>query len=295
MKSNYSLDDLRSFCTIVKFGSFKKASESLGMSLSTLSRRIRQLEQDLQLRLLNRNAHRVTLTHTGTQYYNRYCSLFDELDNIELDLHEEKQQPKGKIRVASPIFLGQRFLKSIFCDFLIQYPEIQLDLRFSNNLIDIEEQAIDVAFRTRNPAIDDWVAREIKSTRNFLCCHPSQSIEHITHPKQLRELDKITCFRLTPWQLENQLTGEKCDYNPDNFVRLEVDEIQMMTYAVKSGVGISYIPDYLALPLIEKGELKRLLPDWQSEARTFSMLYRDRKNIPLRVRLFVEFVLKHFT
>jgi len=295
MKSNYSLDDLRSFCVIVKLGSFKKAAENLGIPLSTLSRRIRQLEEDLQLRLLNRDAHRVTVTHTGDQYYNRYSTLFEELNGIELDLNEEKHQPKGKIRITAPIYLGKHFLRSIFCDFLLQYPEIQLDLRFSNNLIDIEAEGIDVAFRMRNPTIDDWVVRQLKFTRNLLCCHPSESFEQICHPEQLEELSKITCFRLVPWQLENQLTGEKCNYHPNNLVRLEVDEVQTMAYAVKKGLGISYIPDYIALPMIQRGELKRILPDWQSEGQAFTMLYRDRKNIPFRVRLLIEYVLKHFT
>ena len=293
MKSNYSLDDLRSFCTIVKLGSFKKASDHLDIPLSTLSRRIRQLEDDLQLRLLNRDAHRVTLTHTGSQYYDRYNTLFDELNGIELDLNEEKTEPKGKIRITAPIYLGKHFLRAIFCDFLLAYPDIQLDLRFSNSLIDIEKEGIDVAFRMRNPTIDDWVVRLLKFTRNVLCSHPSQSFDHITHPEQLEAFPKVTSFRLVPWQLENQRTGEKYNYHPTNLVRLEVDEIQMMTYAVKTGLGISYIPDYIALPMIERGEVKQILPDWQSEGQAFSMLYRDRKNIPLRVRLFIEYVLKH--
>jgi len=139
---NYSLDDLRYFCTIVKIGSFKKASESLNLSLSTLSRRIRLLEQTLQLTLLNRDAHRVTLTHTGELYYARYCKLFEEVDAIEQALSDEKQQPKGKIRISAPIYMGKHFLSAIFCDFLLLYPEIQLDLRFSNDLIDIEKKAL---------------------------------------------------------------------------------------------------------------------------------------------------------
>jgi LysR family transcriptional regulator AphB len=117
MAANYSLDDLRYFCTIVKLGSFKKASESLDMSLSTLSRRIRLLEQSLQLTLLNRDAHWVTLTHTGELYYDRYSKLFDEVDCIEEELCEEKEQPKGKIRISAPIYMGKHFLSVIFCNF----------------------------------------------------------------------------------------------------------------------------------------------------------------------------------
>lgn len=295
IKTNYSLDDLRCFYVIAKMGSYKKAAQHLNMPLSTLSRRIRHLEDDLQLRLLNRDAHRVTLTHTGECYYLRCHAMFDELSCIEQDLHKEKNHPAGKIRIAAPIYAGKAFLSDIFCDFLLRYPDIQLDLRFSNSLIDIEEQGIDIAFRMRNPRIDNWVVRELKLTRNILCCSAEQNLDHIVHPEQLNAHDKITSFRLTPWPLVNQESGERCDYQPKDRVRLEVDEVQMMTDGVKKGVGISYIPDYLALPMIERGELKRILPNWQSEEQAFSMLYRDRQNIPLRVRVFVDYLLASFS
>ncbi|WP_350603847.1 LysR family transcriptional regulator [Pseudoalteromonas sp. SMN1298-MNA-CIBAN-0114] len=295
MAANYSLDDLRYFCTIVKLGSFKKASISLDMSLSTLSRRIRLLEQALQLTLLNRDAHRVTLTHTGELYYDRYRKLFDEVECIEQALCDEKDQPKGKIRICAPIYIGKHFLSAIFCNFLLQYPDIQLDLRFSNNLIDIEKEGIDIAFRVRNPAIDNWVIRELKLTHNVLCAHLNHDYQSITHPKQLEEQPKVTCVGLVPWQLKNQQTSEEYSFNPNTHVRLEVDEIQMMKQAVESSVGISYIPDYIALPLIKTGKLKHILPDWQSKGQPFSMLYRDRKQIPYRVRLLIEYTLQHFT
>ncbi len=295
MAANYSLDDLRYFCAIVKLGSFKKASESLNMSLSTLSRRIRLLEKSLQLTLLNRDAHRVTLTHTGELYYERYRKLFEEVDCIEQELSEEVDQPKGKIRISAPIYMGKHFLSSIFCDFLQQYPEIQLDLRFSNDLIDVEKQGIDIAFRVRDPAIDNWVIRELKLTKNVLCGHPSQAYHCITHPEQLEDQPKVTCVGLVPWKLKNQITSEEFQFQPNHQIRLQVDEIQMMKDAVESGIGISYMPDYIALPLIDSGKLTRILPDWQSETQPFSMLYRDRKQIPYRVRLLIEYTLQHFS
>jgi len=294
IQSNYSLDDLRCFCTIVKLGSFKSASNSLNMPLSTLSRRIRQLEKDLQLRLLNRDAHRVTCTHIGTQYFERYNKIFDDINSIELGFNEENKEPKGKIRITAPSYIGKHILKPIFFDFLLKYPEIQLDLRFSNNLIDLEEQGIDVAFRTRNPNIDNWVARVINSSHNFICGQPNEHYYGIKHPKELRNIPKVTCFRLVPWQLYNKFTGEEFKEKPTNLVRLEVDEVEMMIYAVKEGFGISYIPDYIALPMIEKGEIQRILPGWESFGQDFFILYRERNNIPFRVRLFIDYIIKIF-
>ncbi len=294
MKPSYSLDDLRCFCAVAKLGSFKQAAAALHMPLSTLSRRIRQLESDLALRLLNRDAHRVLLTHTGEQYYLRSAALFNELADIDQDLHRDKHQAQGKIRVSAPINSGTQFLRGVFYDFLRQYPDIQLDLNFSNSLIDVEAQGMDVVFRVGNPIVENWIARPLTDIHFVLCAHPDAELNAIQTPQQLCGHATILCRPMIPWQLVNTQTGDEFDYHPQKGVRLEVDEIQMLVHGIKAGLGIGYVPDYVALPMVARGELNHVLPHWRSKARTLSMLYRDRDNLPLRVRLFVEFVLRHF-
>ncbi|GAA0837980.1 LysR family transcriptional regulator [Marinomonas arenicola] len=294
MKPRYSLDDLRCFCSIAHLGSFKNAAQSLGMPLSTLSRRIRQLELDLQLRLLNRDAHKVVLTSTGKHYFQRFASLFDEIDEIDIGLHQDKYRPQGKIRISSPINLGSQLLRTIFYDFLIKYPDIQLDLSSSNSLIDIEEEAIDVVFRVGDPVVENWVARPLKDIHFILCAHPNFDIADIAKPENLSGHASIICRPMTPWYLVQKETGESFDYYPHKNVRLEVDEILMLTHAVKAGLGIGYVPDYFAQPMIEQGEIKHVLPDWHSKARTLFMLYRDRDHMPMRVRLFIDFAMAYF-
>ncbi|MEI8633934.1 LysR family transcriptional regulator [Vibrio sp. PP-XX7] len=88
------------------------------------------MEDDLQLRLLNRDAHRVSLTHAGELYFARSSVLCEELHDIDEDLHSEKHQPKGKIRVSAPINSGSHYLRPLFYDVLVQHPDIQLDLGF---------------------------------------------------------------------------------------------------------------------------------------------------------------------
>lgn len=294
MKPGYSLDDLRCFCAVARAGSFKDAAHSLGMPLSTLSRRIRQLEADLQLRLLNRDAHRVALTSTGEQYFQRSVGLFDELSDIDEALHREKHQPQGKIYISAPINAGSHFLRAIFYQFLLQYPDIQLDLNFSNSLIDIEAEGMDVAFRVGHPVVENWIARPLKDIYFILCAHPDHNTSEIAHPEALRGHDTIVCRPMIPWQLVHKETGENFEYHPRQDVRLEVDEILMLTHAVKTGLGIGYIPDYFAWPMVAQSEIKHVLPDWRSQARTLFMLYRDRDHMPMRVRLFIEFVISHF-
>jgi transcriptional regulator, LysR family len=294
MKLNYSLDDLRCFCTVAQLGSFKAAAQQLSMPQSTLSRRIRQLEQDLALRLLNRDAHRISLTQTGHCYFERAAGLFDELNAISDDLLGEKQQPKGKIRVSAPINAGKQFLRAVLFDFMRAYPEIQLDLSFSNTLIDIEGEGMDVVFRVGNPVVEDWIARPLRDIHFIVCASPDSDYGEISSPTDLMGKPVVLCHPMTVWQLEHNTTGEAYDYQATTGIRGEVDEIEMLTHAVQAGFGMGYIPDYSALPLINEGALQRVLPEWQSQARTLFLLYRDREHVPLRVRLLVEFVLARF-
>ncbi|EAR57486.1 putative transcriptional regulator (LysR family protein) [Photobacterium sp. SKA34] len=294
MKSRYSLDDLRCFCVVARHGSFKAAATSLGMPLSTLSRRIRQLEDDLQLRLLNRDAHRVTLTSTGEQYFQRSAILFDELHDIDQELHRDKYYPQGKIRISAPINAGSKYLRKIFYDFLIQYPEIQLELNFSGANIDVEAEGIDMAFRVGTLSDEDWIAKPIKDIHFIFCSHPDYDVSTLSNPEELHDHPLIICRPIRVWEMINHESGEKYDYSPKENVRLEVDEGFMMLEAIKTGIGIGYVPSYLAYPMIANGEIKRVLPAWSSEARTMFMLYRDREHIPMRVRLLIDFVMKHF-
>lgn len=294
MKSTYSLDDLRYFCAVVRLGSFKEAANALNMPLSTLSRRINQLESDLGLRLLNRNAHRVTMTNIGERYYERSYPLFEELSLIDEDLHKDKHHAKGKIRISAPTSAGQKLLSDTFYDFLLQYPDIQIDLSFSNDLIDIDAEGIDITFRVNNPIVDNWIARPLRDIHFILCAHPEQDITHITSPEKLDGHSTIIGPPIVQWELENKQTREEQVYYPQKGCRLEVDDVFMLPKAVKAGLGIGFIPDYVALPMIKQGEMSRVLPHWQSKARTIFMLYRDRDHLPMRVRLFVEFTLKRF-
>ncbi|MDP5215426.1 LysR family transcriptional regulator [Pseudoalteromonas tunicata] len=179
MKFNYSLDDMRCFCAVAQYGSFKQASTALEIPLSTLSRRVAKLEEDLAIRLLNRDAHRVQLTHSGQRYYQRSASLFEELEDVAVCLQQDKTQAKGTIRISAPVNFGVHVLAQHFNAFLIEYPDIHLDLRLSNQNIDIEEEAIDIAFRVGDHNAVHWIGRHLTNIRfvivnnNPIVIHPN--------------------------------------------------------------------------------------------------------------------------
>ncbi|WP_028291924.1 LysR family transcriptional regulator [Oceanobacter kriegii] len=293
MKPTYSLDDMRCFCAVARLGSYKLASDWLNVPHSTLSRRIAKLEQDLKLRLLNRDAHRVQLTSTGQLYFDRCHHLFDELDDIATSLHTDNHHAKGRIRVAAPVNFGSHVLASHFNAFLRQYPDIQLDVRLDNRQIDIEEAAIDVAFRVGDHTAEHWVGRQLVDIRFLVCAPVSLNTDGIRHPSELGQLPQIICQPISRWAMVNLKSGDTFTHVPQQ-PRLEVDDISVLTRAIKDEIGIGMIPDYHAQPLIERGVIKQILPDWSNQPRGCQMLYRDRQNMPHRVRLLIDFMLERF-
>lgn len=290
MKLNYSLDDLRCFCAVAQFGSFKSAAQALDIPLSTLSRRISKLEQDLSIRLLNRDAHKVTLTQTGQKYFTRSNGLFESLGEVANDLHKDKHEAKGKIRIAAPMNVMTELLSRLTCDFMRKYPEIQLEVKLSNYLIDIEAEGVDIAFRVGDVKMDNWIAKPLKDIRFIVCASPALDTTKITKPAHLADYPIALCHPMTQWQLECEKNHARYEFSPGSNVRFEADELQALMAVVQSGLGIGFIPDYSANSKIEAGSLVQLLPNWSSRPRALHMLYRDRENIPKRVRLLIDYM-----
>ncbi len=294
MKFNYSLDDMRSFCAVVRYGSFRQASIMLDMPLSTLSRRVAKLEADLALRLLNRDAHRVQLTHAGQQYYKSSAHLFDELENVAFCLLQDKNEAKGTIRISAPVNFGSDILAPHFNAFLKQYPDIHLDLRLSNQTIDIDAQAIDIAFRIGEHSADHWVGRQLTNIRFMICAASDVDVSGIRAPNDLIGYPTVVCTPMSTWHLQHRTTGEMQAYQPTQNIRLKVDNISLLTGAIADGIGLGFIPDYDAQPLMISGGLQQVLPDWNNQPRGCQMLYRDRDNMPHRMHLLIDFILKRF-
>lgn len=295
MKLNYSIDDLRLFWIVAQKGSFTKAAPALSMPISTLSRRINHLEASLQLRLLNRDAHRIILTGTGIQYFERCEALFNEFQSISTDLLKEKHEASGKIRITAPANMTHKWLGKILNDFLCEYPNINIDLTLSDKNIDIADQSIDLAFRAGSPNVEEWIARPLYQLKFILCASSKKSIWHsLKHPAELKEHPIILGKPMYSWSLLQSTSGECIEFTPQyKQIKFSADDIKVTSQAVVAQLGIGFLPDFIAEPLIAKGSLKQIMNTWHSHKREVYMLYRDRSNQPYRLRLLIDYILEN--
>lgn len=278
---------------VAEAGSFRQAATVLGIPPSTLSRRINALEQALGLRLLHRDAHRIHLTGTGRQYFERCGPLFSELNDISGELHAEKHQPAGLLRIAVPVNTMYRWLASALNQFQLRYPKIDLDIRMSNWVIDVGEHAIDLAIRVGEPRLQGWIARPLTLVQSLLCAS-SQATQwhHIQHPSELINYPLIVSNPINMWRFIHQQDQQQIDYSPQGNIRLSVDDMNIAMQAIEAGVGIGYLPRRVVQEYMQQGRLVALATDWQGPKRDTYLLYRDRDNQPLRLRLLIEYLLE---
>lgn len=301
MKPDYSLDDLRLFWLVARSGSYKKASQESGVPLSTLSRRISVLEDALTVRLLERNAHRVTLTESGEEYLDRCGPLFDELNDITHQLYSAKQSAKGKLHVAAPINLAQQWFVSLLSRFMLQYPQIDIELTISNknidlieNHVDLIENHVDLAIRVGEMTTPDWIARHLTDIPFCLCMSTEMTNTEVSlsHPQALIHYPVVVSKPVQHWRLIHSATQEEFNFDVAAKARFKVDDLHTAMNAVLAGIGIGLFPVAMVAPYIVAGKLQIVLPEWQGRKRPVYLLYRDRVNMPHRLRLLIDFILE---
>lgn len=159
--------------------------------------------------------------------------------------------------------------------------------------IDLVEEGVDVAFRIGNICPQNWVSRPLIESTFSLCASEDylQRRGVPNHPEELYEHTLIVPRQTSTWDFDGP-KGE--NVHIDCVARLKVDELKLAARAAESGLGIVNLPDYVVFKALEEGRLKRLMPNWKSRSRKVHMLYQERKYIPAKVRLFIEFVMTRF-
>jgi len=283
--------DLYLLIKIVECGSFSQAARRLGMSTSTLSRRIQNLESSVGSRLIRRSARHLSLTQAGSLLFQRSQALYNELENISLSVEQEVDSPSGELTITAPIGLSAQVLDNWFFCFMDAYPNIALKLNLVNKQIDLKQEGIDVAFRIGNQAVQDWVVRTLFSSTYSLVAATEllTRLPEISHPDELHQLPLLAARSLSTWQLTHQ-NGEL--FVIDVSGRLLVDEMSTLLKAIKRGMGVSLMPDYMLPENLADAGLTRLLPAWKAPEKPVQMLYSDRQYIPRKVRVFIESILQ---
>ena len=278
------------FIAVVESKSFTAASQELGVSIAQVSRQVRALEDRLSVKLFYRSTRRVSLTEEGRVYYQRCRTVMDDLDDAERVLSESRKQLCGKLKVTAPVSYGEDRVMPLINDFLLVYPELEIEVKLTNQKVDLVEEGYDLAIRLGELNDSSLVGKQL-SRRCFHVCASQTYLEKVGEAKSLAELKEHNCLGGTfdYWRFQENGEVKKVRVSGN----LRCNSGHALVDAAKKGLGLVQLPDYYLNESIAAGELKVILNDYQQKEEGIWALYPDRRHVPLKVSTLIEFLLKH--
>ena len=286
-------DDLLLFARVADAGSFSRAAERVKLPKSTVSRRLAALEERLGEKLLQRSTRRLTLTEFGQGVLEHARAVAAEVDGaLSLALHRQ-QRPTGRLRVSMPADFAHQALAPMLCAFALEYPEVSLELDLSPRRVDLIAEGFDLAVRMGElPEDSQLAARRLALFTNSLYAAPSYLRLHGEPqlPEALGSMHGLMILSRSgepmPWSLRRSSEGLAWQGVPDK--RSLVNAPDMLLRLACAGVGITAVGDHFAQPYVSRGELVRVLPDWELEPAACWAVFPGRRLMPLRTRVFIE-------
>ena len=288
------LNDLVYFAEVVDRGGFAAAGRALGLPKSRLSRRVAELEARLGVRLLQRTTRKLSLTAVGEQYHRHCVAMREDAQAAQDAVAQAQTEPRGTIRVACPVTLAQTTLGPILPHFLARYPQVRIDMRVSNRVVDLVEEGFDVALRVR-PTLDDSGSLVVKNfglTRTLLVASPVQ-LARQGHPStwaELQTLDTVsmsTMGETATWQL---LGPDGAAHAFQHQPRYVADDLLTLKFVVLAGVGMCALPDYMCADELHDGRLVQVMPGWAPRPGIFHAVFPSRRGLLPAVRRFLDFL-----
>jgi DNA-binding transcriptional LysR family regulator len=266
-KETMSFQELRVFREVVRAGGITAAAEKLGMAKSAVSKQLNRLEQRLQVKLLARSSRRVSLTHEGERLLPRIESIIAEGDRLVDDAHEEVAKPAGVVRIAaSPEFgalVAQRFLPSL----LERFPDLHFTMKLGYGFEDLQDPAIDLAFRIGHVNDDRLVARQLGEFRRILVASPGFVADHVV--RKPADLASVNCLVLsananaTRWTLQHRQHPKRTEH-VDVKGNIAVLGFTALLGVAEVGAGIAYVPELITRRAIADGRLVHCVSEWAS-------------------------------
>lgn len=284
-------DKLRVFHAVAEAGSFTHAGETLNLSQSAVSRQISALEEALQVPLFHRHARGLILTEQGESLNRTVREVFAKLAMTEALLTESKEKPAGRIKVTTTVGFGSTWLAPRLQSFLELYPDVTMTLLLDDADLDLAMRQADVAIRMHAPKQPDLVQRHLLQIHWLVVAHPDYLAKHGT-PTKPEELDdhKLILFgdyRPPVPDIDWLAEAGRRTGSPRRAL-LEVNSLNAMALAIRSGMGIGVLPDWMTMDLYG---LTRLLPDLKSPKVDMYFVYPEELRNSKRVAVFRDFLL----
>ena len=280
------------FRRVVEAKNFSVVARETNISQSTVSKHIAALEERLGTKLLNRSTRSLKLTEAGKEYYHHCIRILNDFQEAEASVGKGKIKPTGTLRISTSAAFGRTYLLPYLDEFFELYPDIDIDLLFNEEYIDLVKHGIDLAIRIGPLSDSTLIARKIASSPRVVVASPEYLVKH-GRPKKPADLIKHECLFYTLqkspdlWYFNSTQEGDESIRVNGRFKASSPDAI---CEATKGGLGISILCEWFAREYIKQGRLKVILPDYRPTAYDIHAVYPERRFVPQKVKRMIEFL-----
>ena len=278
------------YVRVVENNSFSKTAQREGVPVSTVSRKISDLEKALGVRLLERSTRRLRTTEIGQEYYERCRRGLEEFESANLMVTDQQAEVSGRLRLSVPPSISDVVIIPLIEEFQVLYPNAIVNCLVTDRHVNHIEDGIDISLRVGDLKDSSLVARRLLRYRSVLVASPGylKRAGAPSHPNELPLHALVAFSRWEPtvtWLLENN--GETYKVNVQS--RIVINDYTGVQSAVINGLGISEIPAIICGQKLQDGSLVEVMPEWQFAPVTLSAIYPSNRNLSRLVRLFKDF------
>ncbi|HEX6019857.1 MAG TPA: LysR family transcriptional regulator [Burkholderiaceae bacterium] len=289
------LNDMVAFARVVSAKSFSEAARRMGVSKSGVSKSIANLERALGVRLLNRSTRGLSLTGIGIAFHEHCLRIVDEAEQAAELVDQLQSEPRGMLKVTAPVAFGRLHVAPAMVEYLARYPRMKLDMTITDRVVDLVDEGYDIAIRIVREPSPHLVARELAPAHRVVCATPGYFERH-GMPTTPLELMQHNCLCYThfaahgEWRFEGA-TGEIVVPVKGS---LRIDDDDVLSQAVLSGLGIALLPTFIVGGELQAGRLVAALPDCIPHRRSIYAVHLPNVNLPKKTRGFIDFLQARF-
>jgi DNA-binding transcriptional LysR family regulator len=286
-----SLNEIVIFMAVADAGSFARGGQAMGLTGSAASKAVARLEARLGVRLLHRNSRAVSLTSEGERFRESGKNILEAVDEAEASIAAPDGRPRGLLRLSVPDAFGRRVIMPLVNDYLERWPEVRIDIDFSDRPVDLVEEGFDLAIRIGGESAPDGiVSRVVAEYPVWFCAAPSY-LERRGHPADAEALSAHDCILFRSRSQTQEWLGLSGGEHADKLLahgRLRMNSAEAIRLAALAGHGIALLPSFLVDDEFAAGHLVRLFPELGTQTVRVLCLYPSRRLVDPRVRTFID-------
>jgi DNA-binding transcriptional LysR family regulator len=289
------LNALVVFAKVVEANSFSEAARRLGMPVSTVSRRVADLEDQLGVRLLDRSTRSLRLTELGSEVLEHAMRSAESIEAIQSIVSNQRSSVSGTLRLSAPPNISDTLLTPMICAFQASYPDVRVQILITDRFVDHIADGVDIVFRLGVLKDSSLVARKVLTYRHQLVASPTYLKDH-KPPETPQDLVEHRLIAFSYWKPETSWTFVNTKENEEQTVTfqpyLSMNDFAGLTPALLAGGGIGDLPPVVQPELIRDGRLVEVMLNWRFRTFDLSLIHLGNRHMPRPLRLFKEFAIQ---